>query len=141
MKPINIIQMLNENYENGKAEPGVYECNDCGKDFEVPGEGYSCPYCGSGDIIEPTFDDSCEAMGITTVSPLYYVNGVPESCKTIEDADKYYASLPDGSSVNYANDKGDLTQEQYDFLNSHREDVKKALGEFSSRMADSGPLD
>ena len=91
--------------------------------------------------VAPSFDDRCEAMGIPTVSPLYYVNGVPESCKTIEDADKYYASLPDGSSVNYSNDKGNLTQEQYDFLNSHREEVRKALGDFSSKMANSGSLD
>ena len=132
---------LKENYENGKTEPGVYQCNDCGKDFEEPGEGYSCPYCGCGDIIEPSFEDSCDYLGIKTLSPFYYVNGVPESCKTIEDADKYYDSLPDGSPVNYSNDKHDLTQEQYEFLNSHRKEVEEELLSFSRRMADSGPLD
>ena len=34
-----------------KPEIKVYECMDCGKEFENPREG-ACPYCGSGDIAE-----------------------------------------------------------------------------------------
>ena len=38
--------------EEGK----VYECMDCGKEFENPFEGM-CPYCGSGDIASFDEDD------------------------------------------------------------------------------------
>lgn len=138
MKPISIIKKLNESEE---VLPGVYQCNDCGKEFEKPGEGYTCPYCGSGDIIEPSFDNSLDSLGITNVGPLYYVNGTPEDCHTIEDADKYYASLPSGSSVNYSRDKGDITPEQYEFLDKHREETHKALCDFARQIVDAGPLD
>ena len=145
MKPINIIRKLNETYESGTDEalPGEYECNDCGKAFDYTqvGPGYSCPYCHCGDIIEPSFEDSLDYLGITSASPLYYVSGTPEDCHTIEDADKYYASLPTGSSVNYSKDKSDITPEQYEFLDKHRPEVKKEISKFVEKILSYGPLD
>lgn len=37
-----------------ESEEKVYQCNDCGKEFEDPVEG-CCPYCGCGDIIEDVY--------------------------------------------------------------------------------------
>jgi len=121
--------------------PGIYICNDCGREFENVGPECCCPYCGCGDIIMPTFEDSLEYIGIDNVSPLYYVTGTPEDCHTIEDADNYYDSLPDYSASNYKKDRCGISQKQYEFIDKHRKEAGQVLHDFVMKMLDSGPLD
>ena len=66
MKPIQILNKLNESYATNDDTPiiGVYQCNDCGASFDDDkvGPGYTCPYCTSGDIIEPDPDESISIL-------------------------------------------------------------------------------
>lgn len=87
------------------------------------------------------FEKKCEELGVTSVSPLYYVTGVPEDCKTIEQADAFYDNPDLPFSVNYKKDKYDLTEEAYEFINAHRGLAHKALCNFVSEVCAAGPLD
>lgn len=87
------------------------------------------------------FDKHAEELGIKNMSPYYYIDGAPD-CHTIEQADAYYDSLPpDQSSVNYKRDKGDLTPEQFQFLDEHRDLVHQSLCLFGIEMMQDQPLD
>lgn len=91
------------------------------------------------DKIE-AFDKELEKLGITSTSPLYYVTGAPD-CHTIEDADKYYASLPSYSSVNYSGDKGNITEEQFKFIDENRDLAKQVIIRAVRNLESYGSLD
>ena len=86
------------------------------------------------------FEKRLEELGVSSVSPLYYVNGAPD-CHSIEQADAYYDSLPDYSSVNYKKDKYDLTDEAFKFIDEHRDLAKQSIHNFIDMITSSGPLD
>lgn len=87
------------------------------------------------------FEKALDELGVKTVDALYYVTGTPEDCHTIEDADKYYDSLPSYSSTNYKKDKGDITPEQYKYIDEHRKEAHKSLSDFVDKICSYGPLD
>jgi len=90
-----------------------------------------------------------EWFGITTTNKLSYVVGVLHTLKgdevpekiTIADIDKVYDDLPSYSSVRYNRDKGDVTQEEVDFIWAHRDLAKQVLSGAADHVRSYGRLD
>lgn len=86
------------------------------------------------------FEIELEKMGVTTLNKLYYVTGA-KNCNTLVEADKYYEELPKWDSTNYWRDRDNITEEQYNFINVHRELAHQLIRQAVDNICSYGPLD
>lgn len=86
------------------------------------------------------FETKLEELEITTLNKLYYVTGAKD-CHTVAEADKYYEELPKWDSTNYWRDRDNINEEQFNFIDEHRDLARQVIRGAVKNICSYGPLD